>query len=355
MNKRLDLFKEQFDSLGIDGALVYSDSNRNYLSGFTGNESFAVITKKKAFFITDSRFTEQAQNQVKGFVVQQYANSIYDFIKNLVCENNIKKFGIEEDYMNVLDYDSYKEKLPEVEFVKLNHAIEKLRTVKDEIEIDKISKAAAIADKAFSHMLTYIKPGMKESEVGLELEFYMRKLGATCLSFPSIIASGTRSSLPHGQASDKVLENGDFFTLDFGCVYDGYCSDMTRTVVIGKATEKQKEIYSIVLKANEEAMKGIKAGNVCSSIDKIARDVIKKNGYGDRFGHGLGHGVGMQIHEMPRLSPKDDSKLKAGMVVTDEPGIYIPGFGGVRIEDLVVVTEDGHKVLSNSPKYLIEL
>ena len=355
MNKRLDLFKEQFDSLGIDGALVYSDSNRNYLSGFTGNESFAVITKKKAFFITDSRFTEQALQQVKGFVVQQYANSIYDFIKNLVCENNIKKLGIEEDYMNVLDYDSYKEKLPEVEFVKLNHAIEKLRTVKDEIEIDKISKAAAIADKAFSHMLTYIKPGMKESEVGLELEFYMRKLGATCLSFPSIIASGTRSSLPHGQASDKVLENGDFFTLDFGCVYDGYCSDMTRTVVIGKATEKQKEIYSIVLKANEEAMKGIKAGNVCSSIDKIARDVIKKNGYGDRFGHGLGHGVGMQIHEMPRLSPKDDSKLKAGMVVTDEPGIYIPGFGGVRIEDLVVVTEDGHKVLSNSPKHLIEL
>ncbi|MEG2338548.1 MAG: M24 family metallopeptidase, partial [Clostridium sp.] len=174
-------------------------------------------------------------------------------------------------------------------------------------------------------------------------------------SFSTIVASGERSALPHGVASDKVIENGDFVTLDFGCIYNGYCSDMTRTIVVGKASDKQREIYNLVLKANEEALKNIKPGIKCLELDKVARDIIIEGGYGECFGHGLGHGLGREIHEEPRVSPKGETILEEGMVITDEPGIYIEGFGGVRIEDLIVVTKDGYRVLSSSPKSLIEI
>jgi Xaa-Pro aminopeptidase len=353
--ERLKKFREHFDALGIDGALVYNDANRNYLSGFTGDESFSLITKEKAFFITDSRFTEQAQMEVKGFEVLEYKPPIHDFIKKLVEENGIKRLGVEEDTMTFADYDAYKEKLTGVEIVKLNQVIEKIRAIKDDEEIELIAKAAEIADKAFDHILGFIKPGMKEIEVALELEFFMKKLGASALSFPSIVASGTRSSLPHGAASEKVIEVGDLLTLDYGCVYKGYCSDMTRTIVIGKANDKQKEIYNTVLEAQEAALKAVRPGISCYELDKIARDIITAKGYGDRFGHGLGHGVGRMVHELPRVNFRSNEVLEAGMVITDEPGVYIPGFGGVRIEDLILVTNEGYRVLSKSPKHLIEL
>ncbi|WDC85816.1 aminopeptidase P family protein [Caloramator sp. mosi_1] len=339
----------------MDAALVYKDENRNYLSGFTGDDSFLFITKEKSYFITDSRYTEQAQNEVNCFEVLEYKPPIHDFIKTLADKHNIKRLGVEEDRMSFSDYITYKEKLEGVEIVKLEQTIEKIRMIKDEEEIKLIEKAANIADKAFEHILNFIKPGMTEIEVALELEFFMKKMGASALSFPTIVASGTRSSLPHGTASEKVIKEGEFITLDFGCVYKGYCSDMTRTIVLGKANEKQKEIYNIVLEANEAALKAVKPGISCFDLDKIARDIIVERGYGERFGHGLGHGVGREVHELPFVNYRSKFNLEAGMVITDEPGIYIPGFGGVRIEELVLVTEDGYRVLSKSPKHLIEL
>lgn len=356
VNKRVCDLRNLFDSLNIDAALIISDVNRNYLTGFTGDESYAFITKDKAFFITDSRYTEQAKIQVKDFKVIEYKpTKLYECIKELALDNGIKCVGIEEDRISFSEYKKLEETLGDIKIVNLEGAIEKLRIIKDEKEIELISRAAKIADEAFLHILNYIKAGMSEKEVALELEFFMKKKGASKLSFDSIVASGARSSLPHGTATDKIIEKGDFLTLDFGCVYEGYCSDMTRTIVIGKADDRQKEIYNIVLEANKAALNEIKPESCCSDIDKIARDIITLKGYGDKFGHGLGHGVGREIHEQPRLSTLSKSILKPGMVVTDEPGIYIPGYGGVRIEDLVLVTEDGYRVLSNSPKELIEL
>lgn len=356
VENRLQRFLAKFNQLSIDAAFVYKDENRNYLSNFTGDDSFLFITKEKAYFITDSRYTEQAQNEVVGFEVVEYKPPIHDFIKSLVDKHNVKRLGVEENRMTLADYSLYKEKLQGVEIVKLEQTIEKLRMIKDEYEIKLIETAANIADRAFEHILGFIKPGVTEIEVALELEFYMKKLGASSVSFPTIVASGTRSSLPHGTASEKVINTGELLTLDFGCVYKGYCSDMTRTIVVGKANEKQKEIYNAVLDANKKALEAIKPGIVCKELDKIARNIIVERGYGDKFGHGLGHGVGREIHEMPSVNPRvDNIVLEAGMVITDEPGIYIPGFGGVRIEDLVLVTSDGNRVLSKSPKHLIEL
>ncbi|SHF02212.1 MULTISPECIES: M24 family metallopeptidase [Caloramator] len=353
--KRLQKFLSKFNELNIDAALVYKDENRNYLSGFTGDDSFLFITKEKAYFITDSRYTEQAQNEVAGFEVLEYKPPIYDFIKMLSDKHNIKRLGVEEDRMSFADYITYKEKLEGVEIVKLEQTIEKIRMIKDEEEIKLIETAASIADKAFEHILNYIRPGVSEIEVALELEFFMKRMGASALSFPTIVASGNRSSLPHGTASEKIINEGEFVTLDFGCVYKGYCSDMTRTIVVGKANEKQKEIYNTVLEANEAALKAVKPGISCFDLDKIARDIIVERGYGERFGHGLGHGVGREVHELPYVNFRSKFNLETGMVITDEPGIYIPGFGGVRIEELVLVTEDGYRVLSKSPKHLIEL
>lgn len=353
--KRLENFRKHLKELNLDAALISNDYNRNYLTGFTGDESYILITEEKAYFITDSRYTLQAKEEVKQYDVLEYKNNIEEFINNLLIENSITSVGIEEDYVTLKTYELYKNVFKNVKIAKLGSTIKDLRVIKDEHEIELISKAAEIADKAFNHILSFIKVGVSEIDIAIELEFYMKKLGASGLSFTSIVASGVRSALPHGIATSKKIEKGDFVTLDFGCIYKGYCSDMTRTVVVGNATPDQKEIYNIVLNANIEALKCIKPGIKCFELDSIARDIIIKGGYGDNFGHGLGHGVGAEIHESPRVSPKSQEILKPGMVITDEPGIYIEGFGGVRIEDLVVVTDNGYKVLSNSPKELIEI
>lgn len=338
----------------IDAVLLIGDYNRNYLSGFTGNESFSVITENKAFFITDSRFTEQAKNQVKDYEILEYGkgNSFVDFLAELIKKNNIKKLGFEENVLSVSMYNIYKNKL-KCELTPMENIVESLRIIKDEYELNLIRNAAEIADKAFNHMIKFIKSGMTEREIGLELEFYMKKLGAKDLSFPSIVASGIRSSLPHGEATDKKVSDGEFLTLDYGCIYEGYCSDMTRTIVIGEPSKKMTEIYNVVLKAQEIALKAYKPEASSIDVDATARQYIKQKGYGEYFGHGLGHGVGREIHEAPTIGYRSNIKLKPGMVVTDEPGIYIPNFGGVRIEDLLVITEKGSETLSKSPKQLI--
>lgn len=352
--ERINKLRASMAKKSIDGVLLIGDPNRNYLSGFTGDESFSIITKDNAIYITDSRYTEQAKMQVKDYSIVQYKGNIVGFLADLITELKIQNLGFEEDVVTFSQYSSFKEKF-NCELTPLDGMVENIRVIKNEAEIASIKKAAEIADNAFEHMRKFIKVGMTELEIALELEFFMKKQGAKFLSFPSIVASGYRSSLPHGEPTNKVVQNGEFLTLDYGCVFEEYCSDMTRTFVIGQPDEKMLEVYNTVLEAQLLALEAIKPGVKASLIDKIARDYITKKGYGDYFGHGLGHGVGREIHEAPSVNSKSEIILSAGMVITDEPGIYLPNFGGVRIEDLVVVTENGCETLSKSNKQLIKL
>lgn len=351
---RIEKLRESMKREKLDGVLLTGDPNRNYLSGFTGNESYSLITQDNAFFITDSRFTEQAQQQVVDYEVMEYSKSgpFVDFLSQLVEKNGVGRLGFEEDIVTYNIYSLYRSKLS-CELAPLNGIVENIRMIKDDEELELIKSAAEIADKTFSHMLDYIKEGMTEREIGLELEFYMKKLGASALSFPSIVASGLRSSLPHGEATERVVRSGEFLTLDFGCIYKEYCSDMTRTLVIGGPSDRMIEIYNVVLEAQELALKEYKPGVPTAVVDAFARDYITEKGYGRYFGHSLGHGVGREIHESPIIGYRNKNELKEKMVVTDEPGVYIPGFGGVRIEDLLVVTANGGEALSKSPKELI--
>jgi Xaa-Pro aminopeptidase len=355
MNKRVEMLRKKMDEIKADWILILKPENRRYISGFTGTTGFVLISDNKAIFATDFRYTEQASEQCKGFEIKEINKdyTIYHLLKDL----EVRRLGIEDDYITYQTVNKIKESVDNVELVPLNGMLTNIRMIKDEKEIELISKAAEIADKAYEYILKNIKVGMTEREIANELEYYMKKLGAEGPSFDFIVASGRRSSMPHGVASDKVIEQGDLVTIDMGCIYKGYCSDMTRTFVMGKANKEQKKIYDIVLKAQEEVLKSIKPGITGFELDKIARDIITNEGYGPRFGHSLGHGVGLEIHELPALAQHDLGKisLEPGMVITDEPGIYIPEFGGVRIEDLVVVTEDGCKVLSKSSKELIEV
>ncbi|KUJ91268.1 MAG: peptidase M24 [Thermoanaerobacter thermocopriae] len=337
----------------IEAFVICKFVNVTYITGFTGDDSVALVTHDKAIFITDGRYTEQAQKEVKDFEVIEHKTGIKEVLKEYIKTLGIKKLAFEES----ISYGQYRElkEFLEIELIPQANLVETLRMVKDEEEIENIKKAQNITDKAFEYLLNFIKVGMTEKEVALELEYFMKKQGAEDLSFDTIVASGKRSSLPHGKASEKVIEKGDFVTIDFGCKVNGYCSDMTRTIVMGKANEKQKEIYNIVLEAQQKAIANLKAGLTSKEADLLARSVIEEKGYGKYFSHSLGHGVGLEVHEAPSLSFKKEEILKEGAIVTVEPGIYIPYFGGVRIEDMVLLKEDGVINLTKSSKYLIEL
>lgn len=340
----------------IDAVLIINGYNSRYLSGFTGSSSYLYISHSKKVLMTDFRYIEQARKQCPEFEVIDYISVGLDNVLSELCgDEHIKVLGLEEHLMTHREYQFVTEHLGELEFYNLECVVEKLRWIKDKDELGFIEEAAQIADSAFEHILKYIKPGVMEWDIAIELEYYMKKNGATALSFPTIVASGTRSSLPHGRASHKYIKEGEFVTLDFGCIFKGYCSDMTRTVVVGKATDEQKSIYKTVLNAQMKALEAIKAGLSGKEIDKIARDYIDGTQYKGRFGHGLGHSVGLDVHETPRLSTRGFGLLEEDMVLTVEPGIYIPDYGGVRIEDLVVVKKDDCVNLTKSTKSLLEL
>lgn len=347
------------NEMNLDALVITDAYNMRHVSGFRGGEGALYISRSQKVLITDSRYTEQAAKESSFTIAEEHREHKREQILKECMEREGKAgafhMGYEDESLLCIQFDKMKEALPVEVWTPLKGSINALRMVKTEEELKCLARAEEIGDQAFARFLSLLKPGMTELEAAAELEYLMKKEGAEDLSFNTIVASGLNSSMPHAIPSEKKFEVGEFITFDFGCKYKGYCSDMTRTVVLGKANEKQKEIYSTVLKAQLAALSALKAGVTGASVDKVARDIIAEAGYGDCFGHGLGHSVGLFIHEEPRLSPTDNTVLKAGMIETVEPGIYVPGFGGVRIEDMVIVTEDGHINLAHSPKELIEI
>ena len=338
----------------LDALLVTSDYNRRYMTGFTGSSGVAIISADAAVFITDFRYTEQASAQVQGFEIVQHNGVIHQEVAAQVKKLGIRTLGFEQDMMTYSMYELYKQVIS-AQFVPVSGLIEKIRLIKTQEEINIIKVACEIADKAFSHILTYIKPGVTELDVSNELEFFMRKQGATSSSFDIIVASGLRSALPHGVATNKVIEQGDFVTLDFGAYYNGYISDITRTVAVGEPSAKLVDMYNTVLASQLLALEKVGPGMTGREADAIARDYLVSKGYGEAFGHSLGHGIGLEVHENPGLSMRSTTVLEPNMVVTIEPGVYLPGIGGVRIEDDIVITDKGNEILTHSSKQLIIL
>jgi Xaa-Pro aminopeptidase len=353
---RLQKLRSVLKANRLEALLITNPVNRKYMTGFTGTAGYVVVTEDRAWLFTDFRYMTQASAQASGYDIVEHGVSPLASIGETLRAAGIAQLGFEQQHVSYGAYLSYAKELGDAfTLMPTDSLIERLRRIKDEGELAVMRKAVAVADAAFEHILPVLKPGLSEREVALELEMFMRRQGAAGSSFEIIVASGERSALPHGVASDRVIGNNEFVKMDFGALYGGYCSDLTRTVVIGTPTAKHREIFDIVLEAQLAALDGIRAGIAGKEGDALARDVIAKHGYGEHFGHGTGHAVGMDIHESPRLSKTEEALLEPGMVVTVEPGIYLPGFGGVRIEDIVVVTENGCDILTQSKKDFITL
>jgi Xaa-Pro aminopeptidase len=351
---RLDKFTQDLRQRHIDRFLVTNIFNVRYLSGFSGSTACMIVGPDSAALITDFRYKEQAEGEVyRGVEVNISTSDAQTAAMDMLAEFR-GTVGFEAGNLPFASYEKLKDKLS-ANLEPVTGAIQALRQTKEDGEIASILKAVEIADKVFDEVVQEIKPGMTEVDVAARIDFLLRKRSFEVPAFDTITASGEHSSLPHASPTTRVIRDGDLVKMDFGAIWDGYRSDITRTVVVGKASAKVKEVYDIVLAANEKAIAGIRAGIKGSDADGIARQHIEKEGYGENFGHGLGHGVGLEVHEEPRLSKKNGKPLGAGMVVTVEPGIYIPGWGGVRIEDIVVIEDDGCRVLTSAPKKLVEV
>ncbi len=355
MNRVSQLIKNM-DLLSHQGIMVHNPSNMFYLANYRG-EGFLLITKNLNLLITDSRYTEQAEKEALGYKVLTISQGVSysDLAFEAMKEQGISSLYCEEDYLSVQTFTQYQKKFEGLSFSSIGSAITSLREIKDEGEIESIKQACALTSKAFDYILTQVKEGVTEKELALSLEYYMLTHGASGLAFSSIVASGENSSLPHAIPGDRKITSGDFITFDFGSKVNGYCSDMTRTIAFGKPSEQLKEIYHIVLAAQEKAESGLKPGASCKNVDAIARDYITEKGYGQYFGHGLGHSLGIDIHENPRLSYGSEDFVKTNQLLTVEPGIYLPGVGGVRIENTCLITDTGMLPLTTAPKELIIL
>ncbi|SFA71611.1 Xaa-Pro aminopeptidase [Lentibacillus halodurans] len=351
---KLNSLRKQLHENNLDAILIASPINRRYITGFTGTAGAAVISQHDARFITDFRYIEQANEQAAGFTVVEHKQLIHKEINEQLKQMGVKRIGFEKEHVTFSTYELYQETF-EAELAPVSGLVEKLRLVKSEDELTVLKQAAQIADEAFEHIQGYIKPGVKEMDISNELEFFMRRQGATSSSFDIIVASGYRAALPHGVASDKAIQSGELVTMDYGALLNGYCSDTTRTVAVGEISDELKQIYNTVLEAQLRGVDGIKPGMTGKEADALTRDYIKEKGFGDYFGHSTGHGLGMEVHEGPGLSYRSDKKLEPGMVVTVEPGIYIPNVGGCRIEDDIVIIESANERLTQATKAFIQL
>lgn len=351
---RVEQLRQELTKYNAESMLVTNLKNVRYLANFTGSAGVVFVTPTNQYFITDFRYTTQANEQAKGFEIIIHKNGAFNTVAEIIEQENIQTVAIEADEMNVATYLKLKD-LFDAEMIETELLLETIRSVKSEDEINIIKEACEITDQAFEHILTFIKPGVTEIEVANELERFLKSKGASAMSFDTIVASGLRSAMPHGVASDKVIEEGDVVTLDFGCYYHGYSSDMTRTIAVGNIDPKMEEIYHIVLEAHERVNRAAKAGMTGKELDAVARDYITEKGYGPAFGHSTGHGLGLDVHEQPGINFRNEQPLLVNQVITNEPGIYVEGLGGVRIEDDLVITEDGAYGLNRSPKNLIIL
>jgi len=354
LKNRRSRLKPFFEDNALDALLFTNLTNVRYLCGFSGSEGALLLTRDHAWFLCDSRYTAQAAGEVTGAEIREFAAK-YEAICALITDNRLLRIGFESTHTTVSDFRLLTERLSGCNLVGIGASLDAIRSCKDLGEIDLLGGVAALASASLEATLTSLKPGVKESEFGLALEIEMRRRGADARAFDFIVASGVRGSMPHGRASDKLLCQGEMVTIDFGAVKDGYHSDETVTVSLGRTCDRGREIHAVVKEAHDRAIAAVKPGIRCRDLDEVARSYIRQQGYADYFGHGLGHGVGLDIHEKPVISPRSDAVVEAGMVFTIEPGIYIPGFGGVRIEDTVAVTTDGCVILTQAPKDLIEL
>lgn len=358
MNKIEALRKKYYENAAPDtGLLITSEENRRYFTEFPSSDGALAVSAGDAVFLTDSRYIEEACNVVKGIRVEEQKDT-WAQLKAFFEKEGVKKIAPENEMITVAQSRRMKNSLPDFEILDgdgLDSAITELRMVKTDLEIENIVRAQRIAEEALQHVLGFIEPGKTEKEVALELDFYMLTHGAEALSFETIAVCGPNGSKPHGVPGGRKIRKGDFVTMDFGAVYNGLHSDMTRTVAVGEISGKQRLVYNTVLEAKRAVEEAMAPGVSCFDADKIARDYIAERGFGDFFRHGTGHGVGYVIHEMPYVSPKSKSILAAGNVVTDEPGIYLPGEFGVRIEDMVLITPEGNRILTAATDELIVL
>ena len=338
----------------VDGLLLTSRYSRHYGAEFDIAEGVAIVTKAGCRYFTDSRYIESAENGLKGFEVLEInkENSYFDRLNTAISDFGVTTLGFEESYLTVAEFNAYQEKLT-AKLVPYCKQINSFRGVKEAWELDLMKKAQNITDKAFSEVIGRIKAGMTELELQAELIYCLYKNGATGLAFDPIVVAGPNTSLPHGVAGERVIQEGDFVTLDFGASYMGYCSDMTRTVAVGYATEEMQKVYNTVLEAQLAGLAISKAGVIGKDVDAAARQVITDAGYGPYFGHGYGHGVGLEIHETPNPNMGNPEPMPAGAICSAEPGIYLPGKFGVRIEDVCIYWENGNENITHSPKNLI--
>jgi len=356
---RLKGLRQAMAQENFDAMLVVNEANVTYMSGYTNHDSFLFISSDSCgaanIFITDFRYIEQAQAECPDFTSILYRNpdpSLPERLKELCAKYGVKRLAFERAYLNFGQYDDIRAALTEVEFSPSENLIENLRYVKDAAEEQRVRQACACTDRVFADICVFIKPGFTEKDVEWALLQSVHEQGCEP-SFSFIVVSGARGSLPHGMAGEKKLAAGEFVTMDFGCMYQGYHADMTRTVFIGQPTAEQRRLYGMVLTANLRAEEAIRAGISAQAVDAVARDYLTQQGYGEKFGHGLGHGLGLDIHERPFMNRVSPDTLQKGCLITVEPGIYLPGDCGIRIEDTVLVKEDGCENLFSSPKELL--
>jgi len=343
----------------LDAVLLTGQANRFYASGFfiPGGDATALVTRKDAVFLTDARYTEAAARCLEGIELREVRpdRTLMSQLQDLVFLKGIRRLGFEDGAMTVREYQRFQKELPNCRFFPASAALAKLRQTKDAEELRAMEAAQGIAERALEDILKEIRPGVTEKEIAARIQYLMLHYGASDMSFDPIVVSGPNGSLPHGVPSEKEIQAGEFVTMDFGCVCGGYCSDMTRTVAVGSVTEEMERVYNTVLAAQKAGIAAARAGVTGKLVDAAARDVIREAGYGDCFTHSFGHGVGVEIHEGPNAASSNDSPLPAGAVISAEPGIYIPGRLGVRIEDVILITPEGCRNLTKAPKDLIVL
>ncbi|MDR7483502.1 MAG: Xaa-Pro peptidase family protein [Armatimonadota bacterium] len=351
---RLERLRAWLAASGVEAVIVSTQENLTYVSGFRGSAGFGIVSGDRACLVVDFRYVEQAAEQAPGWEAVRAQGQLLEAAAALVRAWGVRRVGVEGEAFAVAAFRRLQAMVDPAEVVPLE-GLDRLRWRKDPEELARVRRAAAVADAAFLEALPLLRPGATEREVAAALEYAMRRRGADGIAFDTIVASGPRSALPHGRASDRVIGRGEFVIVDFGAVVEGYRSDCTRTVVTAPADARHREIYALVLAAQEAALAALRPGMTGRDADAVARERIVAAGYGEAFGHGLGHGVGLAVHEGPRLSPRDDAVLPPGAVVTVEPGVYVTGWGGCRIEDLVVLTDRGCEVLTQAPKALVEV